>query len=264
MTAVFAETPVANGPRFDNSSREFFAETCVGNPEATGGTLLLRACRDSVRVRVIIMATVAVGFVAAFGFPWAWGSPRWSVSPAITVVARADDPRLPAVHAAVAHWNEVLAGLPTDFRLGALTRVDGEVSTSDLQALGTGRWWPRGMWLRRHPRPFDGYGGDLVIVLSDGEFISFSSRIGDRGLVGIKTATHPPLSLPNVLPNVIAHEIGHALGLGHNGDPATLMCGRPASCRPDAFRSDVPNIFPLTSADVATLRERYPARTSAR
>lgn len=46
-----------------------------------------------------------------------------------------------------------------------------------------------------------------------------------------------PLTLANVARNVIAHELGHAIGLGHNNDAAKLMCGRPAPCRPDVFRS---------------------------
>jgi Matrixin len=190
-----------------------------------------------------------------------WMPQHWHRIPAITVVARVDDPRLPAVKQAVEYWNQTLAALPTPFRLGAITRVDGKVPDDDLEELSNSS--PRGLWIRYHPRPFAAFGGDLIIVLSDAEFVSFTSRIGDRMLVAIKNGSHPPLSSPNVLPNVIAHEIGHAIGLEHNDDPATLMCGRPASCRPGVFASDVPKMFSLTPADIARLLELYPSNWSA-
>jgi Matrixin len=66
------------------------------------------------------------------------------------------------------------------------------------------------------------------------------------------------MNLPNVPRNVIAHELGHAIGLGHNSDPTTLMCGRPAQCRPDLFRSDQPRMFPLTDDEKRQLLPMYP------
>jgi predicted Zn-dependent protease len=180
--------------------------------------------------------------------------------PALTIVGRENDPRLPAVREAVEFWNRTFASLPTTIRLGTVTRVDGSVPDGvlrDLSESALGGW-------SQHADAFASFRGDLLIVLSDAEFVSFTARIGDRMLVAIKNGDSPPLNLPNVLPNVIAHELGHALGLQHNSDPTTLMCGRPASCRPAAFLSDSPRMFPLTSADIARLRELYPPHWPAK
>jgi Matrixin len=216
------------------------------------------------RTRAIpfILLAVIPGLVAAVGAPWQWGAPHREKVPAITIVAREDDSRLPAARAAVEYWNRTFASLPTPFRLGTITRVDGTVPDEILRDLSEST--VGGLRTRHRPQSFASFAGDLIIVLSDAEFVSFTSRIGDRMLVAIKNGANPPLNLPNVLPNVIAHEIGHALGLQHNADPATLMCGRPASCRPAAFISDEPRMFPLTSADIARLRELYPANWHSR
>jgi hypothetical protein len=160
--------------------------------------------------------------------------------PAIAVVVgRADDARVALVRAGVAHWNQVLAGIGSGFRLGRVS-------------LG-----------RANPA---GDVGKIVVVLSDAEFISHVRRLPDgQGAVAmIRNTNGPPMSLPNVARNVIAHELGHAIGLGHNSDPAMLMCGRPAPCRPGIFASSTPKYFPLSAADRASLLRMYPPGWKAR
>jgi hypothetical protein len=117
-----------------------------------------------------------------------------------------------------------------------------------------------GLRIPAFPESAIGLPGDLIVALSDANFVSFSGLpgINARVLVGI-SGNQPPRTLPNVMPNVIAHEIGHAIGLGHNDDASLLMCGRPAPCRPDAFQSSEPRLFPITAEERATLLRFYPA-----
>jgi hypothetical protein len=106
--------------------------------------------------------------------------------------------------------------------------------------------------------------------LQGAERIQLTSRIsytaGWRGrvVIAIKNGNVPPLTLPNVLRNVIAHELGHSVGLEHNEDAMLLMCGRPTPCRPDAFRSETPRFFPLSTAERARLLAMYSREWPAR
>jgi hypothetical protein len=184
----------------------------------------------------------------------------WTVVPSITVLFTDDgDPRLTLVGDAAAYWNDIFSGLATQFRLGGLTEVRGAIPVEDLKMLsttiaGTGRPAPE------LPEGAKRMTGDIVVALSDGDFISFAARPtpDDKALVAIKNHRLFPLTLPNVARNVIAHELGHAIGLRHNDDPTTLMCGRPAPCRPELFAAEGAKYFPLNDADRSKLRRMYP------
>jgi putative tryptophan/tyrosine transport system substrate-binding protein len=182
-------------------------------------------------------------------------STAWDFVPTITVVSAAGDPRLPLVNEAVAFWNETFAELGTPFRLGALTQVIGAIPVEDLQKIS-----PRITWLPGLPESLKRIDGNIIVALSEQEFISFTARRPalNKAVVAIKDYRSAPLTLPNVARNVIAHELGHAIGLPHNADPTMLMCGRPAPCRPDLFASDHPKYFALTEAEKAELRRMYP------
>src|SRR5262245_34979031 len=148
------------------------------------------------------------------------------------LISGGGDARVQLVHAAVAHWNGIFAGMGSGFRLGPVSQGGGS----------------------------GGQTGAIVVVLSDGEFISHVNRLpgGQGAVVMIRNMNSLPTSLPNVMRNVIAHELGHAIGLGHNSNPALLMCGRPAPCRPRLFESQTPKYFPLSGTERSRLLGMYP------
>jgi hypothetical protein len=156
---------------------------------------------------------------------------QWGEVPTITIAAPAQDARIPLALEAVAFWNRQFTELGTPFRLGDVRQTTETLPTDYLTRLSAAV-------LSREPPPDVPEGvrqmpGDIILALSDGDFVSFARRLpsGARVVVGIRSDQLRPLSLPNVGRNVIAHELGHAIGLGHNDDPTTLMCGRPRAAR---------------------------------
>jgi hypothetical protein len=213
-----------------------------------------------------VISSIFISFIAAgLTANPASAQQAWRIVPKIAVIGPADDSRLPAVDEAVAFWNKTFTELGSGFRLGAVTRMVRPIPEEAMQQLSTSVLDNRGRTANFPPALSD-LPGDITIFLAASEFVSFASPFtqNSKKIVGIRGASIPPMSFPNVPRNVIAHELGHAIGVRHNSDPTMLMCGRPANCRPGLFKSDQPRMFPLNADEKRFLLSMYPAHWKSR
>ena len=171
------------------------------------------------------------------------------------------DRRLAFTRDAIAFWNQTFL----DLKLRPpLVEADVVVASPVTRALET---YARQISMRAEglappgggpsaPRELTNLRGDIVVFLSRQDIFSMTRPFAQRFFIVIQSDRAAPMNSPNAARNVIAHELGHALGLVHNSDPTTLMCG---PCEPFVLGSEERVFSPLTSADRARLLELYPA-----
>jgi hypothetical protein len=178
----------------------------------------------------------------------------------VTILGDARDTRVPPAREAIGHWSSEFHRLGRRLQFDSGTVRTNSVPDDVVRAAQGEAVFGGGPATSRLLAALSDVPGDIVIILTQADLISFSVqwRSGSKGVVAIRRADILPLSLPNTVRNVVAHELGHVLGLAHNRDSTTLMCGRPASCRPAAFASDTARFFPLTVEDERLIESRWP------
>ena len=187
-------------------------------------------------------------------------APVRAAQPSILILApAADDDRLAPAHEAITYWNDRLAelGVVTRFAVPELV-VDAPVmravETYARQVATRAVGLSAGTYVPAPPDALTRLDIDIAVLLSRQDIMSFTwplPRVSPpRYLVVIRAVRGPYRNDPMVSRHVVAHELGHVLGLDHNAEPHTLMCG---PCQPLTSEPDETGFLPLTAGDRARL-----------
>ena len=117
------DTPTRYPWRLSEMSFNFLAQRWSWRPPATR----LETARHNRSYFLLIAALSLVASGEAQAQLVRGGSQgiAWTKPPPVVIVGRSGDPRVPLVRAAVAHWNSVLAGTGSSFRLGSVSQGAG-------------------------------------------------------------------------------------------------------------------------------------------
>ena len=206
---------------------------------------------------------VCFALAAAFGGANFAGAAELSIVVLVPAVA---DVRLDPSRQAIAFWNERLAELGVETGLSGPEIVFDSPVTRSLEnyarqvatrAVGL----PGGAYEPAPPVALTDLDGDIIVLLSRQDIMSYAwpmPRVSPpRYFVVIRAVRGPYRNDPMVSRHVVAHELGHALGLDHNAEAHTLMCG---PCQPLTAEPDATGFLPLTDGDRERLRELHGPR----
>ena len=219
----------------------------------------VRPCRCA--LSAVALATTVVTAPAAGTLAAAAGERPGRLSILVLAPSAADDRAAPS-REAIAFWNDRLTELGLDARFAAPRVVVGSpveraVENYARQVAQRATRLPAGDAEPPPPAALVDLGADVVLLLSRQDILSFTwplPRTPQRFLVVVRKVGGRYRTDPMVTKHVVAHELGHVLGLGHNAEPHTLMCG---PCRPLTAEPDATGFLPLTAADRARLVELH-------